>query len=191
MVTVITGPVRSAVGVNDKDLPRVVTDWANLVSLHFEEDCRGVLQIRDETESERVYERLGYRTPGEFYRKELDLDPELIVMACGWLGENPGRTAGFEQAAELGQHGGARAKGEQETNSSLKTGSTMRDYTLARLKRDNPALAEQVVKGELTANAAAIQAGFRHPMIQVRADDLAAAIAKLNKHYGVELWTKT
>jgi hypothetical protein len=35
------------------------------------------------------------------------------------------------------------------------------DYTLARLRRDRPDLAERVKAGELSANAAAIQAGFR------------------------------
>ena len=34
-------------------------------------------------------------------------------------------------------------------------------YTLARLDRDNPALAERVRAGELSANAAAIEAGWR------------------------------
>ena len=32
---------------------------------------------------------------------------------------------------------------------------------MKRLKRDHPELAERVVNGELSANAAAIQAGFR------------------------------
>ena len=36
-----------------------------------------------------------------------------------------------------------------------------RSYTLARLHRDHPALAERVERGELSANAAAIEAGFR------------------------------
>jgi hypothetical protein len=34
-------------------------------------------------------------------------------------------------------------------------------YTLKRLKRDRPDLADKVVAGELSANAAAIEAGFR------------------------------
>lgn len=34
-------------------------------------------------------------------------------------------------------------------------------YTLRRLKRDNPELAEKVIKGEMTAHAAAIAAGIR------------------------------
>lgn len=40
-------------------------------------------------------------------------------------------------------------------------GGTSRDYTLARLKRDRPDLAELVLGGALSANAAAIEAGFR------------------------------
>lgn len=36
-----------------------------------------------------------------------------------------------------------------------------REYTLRRLKRDAPELAEMVISGELSANAAAIEAGFR------------------------------
>jgi hypothetical protein len=58
-------------------------------------------------------------------------------------------------------------------------------YTIARLKRDNPELAERVVNGELSANKAAIQAGFRRPTIQVPADDYDAAIRKVNAYYGV------
>jgi hypothetical protein len=34
------------------------------------------------------------------------------------------------------------------------------NYTLARLKRDRPDLAERVIIGEMSANAAAIKAGF-------------------------------
>ena len=40
-------------------------------------------------------------------------------------------------------------------------GGTSKNYTLARLKRDRPDLAQRVVDGELSANAAAIEAGFR------------------------------
>jgi hypothetical protein len=36
-----------------------------------------------------------------------------------------------------------------------------RAYTLDRLKRNNPELFAKVVNGELSANAAAIEAGFR------------------------------
>lgn len=50
------------------------------------------------------------------------------------------------------------------------TGGTSKAYTVSRLKRESPELFAQVVAGELSANAAAIKAGFRKvrtPMEQV------------------------
>jgi hypothetical protein len=43
---------------------------------------------------------------------------------------------------------------------------TSRAYTLARLERDEPALAARVLAGELSAHAAAIEAGWRKPSIR-------------------------
>ena len=43
---------------------------------------------------------------------------------------------------------------------NLKGGGTSRAYVLARLDRDRPDLAQRVRNGELSANAAAIEAGF-------------------------------
>lgn len=75
------------------------------------------------------------------------------------------------------QHGG----GDNVTSTPDRGNSET--YTLARLKRDNPDLAARVVNGELSAHKAAIQAGFRRPMIQVPADDYLAAMKKINDHY--------
>ncbi len=55
------------------------------------------------------------------------------------------------------------ATGEQVDNINLKHGGgTGRDYILAPLDRDAPELAQRVRAKEIPANAAAIQAGFRH-----------------------------
>lgn len=56
-----------------------------------------------------------------------------------------------------------------------------------RLRRDRPDIWQQVLAGEVSLNAAAIQAGFRKRMIQVPADDVNAAIEKLKRHYGISL----
>ena len=59
---------------------------------------------------------------------------------------------------------GRVSAGDQVDNINLKEqtkGGTDPAYTLARLKRDRPDLAAKVIKRELSANAAAIQAGFR------------------------------
>ncbi len=55
-------------------------------------------------------------------------------------------------------------------------------YTLRRLKRDNPTLAKRVIDGELSANAAAIQAGIRRKTITVPLDPERAA-ATLARHF--------
>lgn len=55
-------------------------------------------------------------------------------------------------------------------------------YTISRLKRDRPDLAEKVIEGEISANAAAIQAGFRKPSITLPVDP-AAAVRLIVKHF--------
>ncbi len=57
---------------------------------------------------------------------------------------------------------------------------------LARLKRDDPALADQVVAGDISPNAAAIKAGIRKPRAQFRTDDVGLAVAALLKHFTAE-----
>jgi len=54
------------------------------------------------------------------------------------------------------------------------------DTIVARLKRDDPALAARVVNGEITANAAARQKGWRRPRIVVSSPESVAA--SLRRH---------
>lgn len=61
---------------------------------------------------------------------------------------------------------------------------TSSSYIIRRLLRDDPALAQRVIDGELSAHKAAIQAGFRKRMLQVHAGDCGKAVAKLVEHYG-------
>jgi hypothetical protein len=91
-------------------------------------------------------------------------------------------TEAKRQVGVLAKTGKVKTKGNNVTLPDRGNSST---YTIARLKRDNPELAERVVNGELSANKAAIQAGFRRPTIQVPADDYDAAIRKVNAYYGV------
>jgi hypothetical protein len=78
---------------------------------------------------------------------------------------------------EAGAKGGRGKKANSNTTSFSDRGST---YALRRLKREKPKLAEQVIAGKLTANAAAIQAGFRKATWSAPAEPelLAAAVAK-------------
>ncbi|GAC1699867.1 MAG: hypothetical protein NVS9B4_00120 [Candidatus Acidiferrum sp.] len=69
---------------------------------------------------------------------------------------------------------------------SLKYG-TSATYLLRRLKRDNPALAERVMSGVLSANQAALQVGIRKPMLRIPRDPTAAA-QRLLREYIPEEW---
>ncbi len=63
---------------------------------------------------------------------------------------------------------------------------TPRERILARLKRDHPALAEQVMAGKISANKAAIQVGIRKERFQVKFDDISALAQILATHLTVE-----
>jgi hypothetical protein len=64
-----------------------------------------------------------------------------------------------------GKHGGDRKSNPspvKSDNITLDDGrGTSRSYVLSRLKKSSPDLFAKVVAGELTANAAAIEAGFK------------------------------
>lgn len=74
--------------------------------------------------------------------------------------------------ADAGAKGGRGNKASDNVTGFRGNRST---YTLRRLKRDAPELAERVVKGELSANAAAIEAGFRERQVQLAKDPQRAA----------------
>jgi hypothetical protein len=80
------------------------------------------------------------------------------------------------------QHGGTRDQ-SQVSVTNLMARDSDNAYVVARLKRDDPDLAQQVINGTVTANAAAIQAGIRRPYQRVRTDNPQLAIAALLRHY--------
>lgn len=67
-----------------------------------------------------------------------------------------------------------------------KQGGTARNETLSRLRRDRPDLAVRVDVGELSANAAAIEAGWRKPMRSIPIDSPDAAIEALLRVFSRE-----
>lgn len=85
------------------------------------------------------------------------------------------------ELAEHGEIGGGHSEGRvSDTNSARIPDAT---YLVSRLKRDEPELAEQVLTGKISANAAAVQAGIRHAYIRIRADDVQLAVVKLLERY--------
>jgi hypothetical protein len=114
---------------------------------------RTLLDVRTEVErragdtSERSVELKDYR--------------EAIKVALGddisQSREGPGRPAG--------NMSGTHILAEQHNAASI----------LARLKRDDPELAQQVIHGKITANAAARQKGWRYPRVELRNPSTVAA----------------
>jgi hypothetical protein len=76
----------------------------------------------------------------------------------------------------LQPHGGqlrdAAARREVATQPRIRRGAA---YALRRLKRDHPTAAEEVVAGELSANAAAVRAGHRQRYLRIPANPWRAA----------------
>ncbi|MBF0234008.1 MAG: hypothetical protein HQK65_13360, partial [Desulfamplus sp.] len=94
-----------------------------------------------------------------------------------------------EQSSEVGARVTIKDNGDNITvieNSNKPKRGTSPTYLSKRLKRDNPELFDKVKSGELTAHAAAIVAGFKKPMVQVRTDDVNKAIEKLLNHYDLD-----
>lgn len=81
-------------------------------------------------------------------------NPEALAMFREAMVEKPGGDGSNQYEVK---HDGIS---DNITNSILERG-TSKAYTVSRLKNNRPDLFEKVVSGELSANAAAIQAGFR------------------------------
>ena len=130
---------------------------------------------------------LGYSDRESYLRDGLQLDPDLVEWALeGLQHADPEAAAPFTRMVELGKRGGDRrsekARADQGNNITLVERGTSTAYTLARLKRDEPALAKRVEAGELSAHAAAIEAGFRERTISVSLEPKKAAAA-LIRHF--------
>jgi hypothetical protein len=143
---------------------------------------------------ERVWEARLHN--GRLY--ELPSLRELVTRKPleGW-GQNPDKieavikdhpeVLALWREAMKGQEGGDTTC-NNVTGAKATTGNG-KAYTVSRLKRESPELFQQVVAGELSANAAAIKAGFRKPVALLPKDPAKAAQAIRDK-MGVDYWNE-
>jgi hypothetical protein len=106
---------------------------------------------------------------------------DQLIALCGKDEELKGRVqrlldGDVEPARPVGRP--ADAVNVDATN--IRGSANSAEYVIARLKRDDPALADRVVRGELTANAAARQAGIRKPRIVLTSPASIAAALRRN-----------
>lgn len=88
----------------------------------------------------------------------------------GWVREQDAEAADAVERAWRGEVPAARKHGrptEKVSATHFSQRDRTADATVARLKRDNPALAERVVNGELTPHAAARLSGWRKPRVLI------------------------
>jgi len=171
-VRIDRGPITSDLPLREVD----PEDWYLLMlarrshlKVRIKHDCRCLVAWVQETAV--MHERLGFQTADEMIANGLELDPDDVRIAVKWLRKHePEHPIGLPEV--LGKHGrsdaardemGRFARGEESRGSNATSGNLGRgrSYTLARLRRDRPELAERVEAGELSANAAAVEAGFR------------------------------
>lgn len=114
---------------------------------------------------------------------------DQLVALCGRDEELKQRVQGLldGEVDPLPSPGGDRRSADfqgSDTTSkrSIEPAGRGAKYVVARLKRDRPDLAERVVSGELTANAAARQAGIRKPRVVLTSPESIAAA--LRRHLG-------
>lgn len=174
----------SAAQVPREQWPQLIEERQRSCQAFLHTDCRLLLFfVKDGAENGW----LGYADREAYLRDGLQLDPDLVAWALEGLRKaDPAGAVPFDEAVVLGRRGGDRrseaAKEYQGNNVTLKERGNATDYTVARLRRDQPELAERVIKGELSANAAAIQAGFRIKTLSVPLDPERAAQA-LKRHF--------
>jgi hypothetical protein len=103
------------------------------------------------------------------HERFIDFIVSKPLAGCGWSPEkvealikDDAATLTLWRDAITPSRGGDHLNGGTKNNNIIiAPQGTSRAYTLSRLKRENEELFERVIKGELSANAAAIEAGFR------------------------------
>jgi hypothetical protein len=186
-VMVNSGELPTARGKSGYDLERVIARWQQIADGRFEDDCRFLLQMIDETDELELWKHAAngfYKSRDDFLQKHVLIDFDLTEQS---LAEIVGRLRKGERVP-LARHG-AIGNGRRLDNVNSTAGGNGAEYTMRRLMRDRPDLVERVDAGELSPHAAAIVAGFKQRTISIRANPASAAQSILNQ-FGEEIADK-
>jgi hypothetical protein len=147
---------------------------------HVEEEWRQAEQVLEDLMKTRAWRVIPadqpYGTLNKMLKAEIGLDEKAIRDLI--------RKA---ELAAIGANYSAEAKGfARGDNITSEERGTSEIYTIRRLRRDRPDLAERVEHGELTANQAAINAGFRRRSMSIPVDDAERAFRRLSGDKGMD-----
>jgi hypothetical protein len=184
-VLIDSGPITATIPL--RDVPR--DKWRELMRLrrrfmdiHLSHDCRCLVEFVNDAKV--MFAELGFASPEAMIRDGYKLEPQEIKVAVEWLTLNPpvepialDTTIALALGKrEIGVAGGKAGPGRGKKTGGnaarLSRANGSRAYILARLDRDGHAeLAAKVRAGTMSANAAAIEAGFRKqraPLEQIK-----------------------
>ena len=156
-------------------------DYFQASMRHVSKEWRQAQEVLDELVAVRAWEVIPaghpYGTLDKMLKAEVGLDARAINDLI--------------RQAELAAHGGNAQLGHRgfqrgDNVTSLNRGSS-ETYAVRRLRRDGHAdLADKVERGELSANRAAVKAGFRHRTMSIPADDAERAFRRLSGDRGMD-----
>ena len=171
-VLIDSGEFLSAKGKTGGDLDRVLGRWQIKITSGFNVGAEWLLKAIDEVDELRLWEtywggKYDFNKDREtFIARKLLVDFNIVEHTLPDILEKLRRGEPVElqrkdgRVVPLGKHGGNRKVDYQGDIVTLMRGNSL-DYTLRRLTRDRPDLLARYESGELSANAAAIEAGFR------------------------------
>lgn len=187
-VRIDSGGLPSAVGVDGSALMRVIGKWQSIADGRFPDDCAALLQMVDETDRLRLWEKkIGgctFKDRNEFLQRQVLIDfnlteqslndiiarlrrGETLTMRAMRIGNAVKPLATKEEVklsrAEGGKKGGRGHKNLGDNIPKVSGRGTSAVYLAAKLKRYHPEVAEQLAAGEFrSVRAAAKAAGIVH-----------------------------
>jgi hypothetical protein len=172
-VTIDSGPIAADDRLHD--VPK--HKWHDLMlarrqhlEIRLNYDCRCLVEYVND--AEMMFLELGFASAEAMIRDGYNLKPEEVALAIEWLKLNPSEhnPVPLKIAVKLGKRGRPKKGQEKGGDSTFFEGVTKntKAHWLARLDRDgHDELAAKVRSGEMKANAAAIEAGFRKKLTPI------------------------
>lgn len=182
-VKIDSGGVPSAVGVEGSALMRVIGQWQSIADGRFPDDCAALLQMVDETDRLRLWEKkiggLTFKDRNEFLQKRVLIDFNLTEHALADIiarlrrGETPtmramriakaAKPASSDEEIKLARTEGGKLGGRGHKNlgdnvTKVSERGNAAVYLAGVLKRDHPEIAEKLAAGEFRSVRAAAKA---------------------------------
>ena len=190
-IKVQTGPVDAMDQPQDVAKEKwhlLMLEKRSYLAVHIPHDCRCLLEFTQQ--AEEMWKELGFKSADDMIRNGFELEPNDARNAVKWLKRwKPDEAVSYKTAVERARDQAATIK--QGTRTDLQhSGNTTKlkgrktvEHHLRRLAKHRPDILARYEAGELSAHAAALEAGFIHPTFQVRADDAKAALKTILRHY--------